>query len=75
MKPIDNKTLELACTTALKELDLYDNSIIDKTLSIVKDSFDQTKTLNMIELLNDEIRDLEDEIVINEKVNDREIKR
>lgn len=74
MKPIDNKTLELACTTALKELDLYDNSIIDKTLSIVKDSFDQTKTLNMIELLNDEIRDLEDEIVllINEKVNDTE---
>lgn len=72
IKPIDNQTLELTCAAALKELNLYDDGIVNRTLDIIKGNLDQNKLLNKVELLNDEIRMIEEEIVvlINNKIKD-----
>ncbi len=73
-KPIDNTTLENTAANVILELNLYDDSIIDETIAIVTSSFDQSEILNKIEVLNEKIRQTEDEIVslIENKIKDND---
>ncbi|MBI9009322.1 MAG: recombinase family protein [Tenericutes bacterium] len=61
-KPIDQETLKLAIIDAIKNLDIYNDDILNDTLNLVKSSLDTSKSDKEIEHIKNQITKTENEI-------------
>ncbi len=74
---IDNQTLENACVTAIKHINLFDDTIINKTVDIIASTFTSDKIMNEIAKLKDDITKAESAIskIIEAKINDADVSK